>query len=33
MNPITMVGSAIGAVIVVAILLAPVHEVEQAETY
>ena len=33
MNPMTMVKSAVGAVIVVAILLAPVHEVEQAETY
>ena len=33
MNPITMVRTAIGAVIVVAILLVPVHEVEQAETY
>ena len=33
MNPITMVEYAIGAVIAVAILLAPVHEVEQVETY
>ena len=33
MNPMTMVKSAVGTVIVVAILLAPVHEVEQAETY
>ena len=33
MDPITMVRSAIGTVIVAAILLVPVHEVEQAETY
>ena len=33
MDPITMVRSAIGTVIVAAILLVPVDEVEQAETY
>ena len=32
MDPITIVRSAIGTVIVAAILLIPVHEVEQAKT-